>query len=168
MRHSFSQLRNFALCLVGSTILPLVAPPVFAQQPRSTASIDVEEVMSAADFRGAGLQKLTAEEKAVLNGWLTRYFAALLGNAGKVGSVQSAADAVPTRGVIASQIEGTFNGWSGDTVFTLTNGQIWQQATYAYIYHHAYRPDVLIYPSRGGFEMRVDGVNEKIGMKRLK
>ncbi|MDR0881742.1 MAG: hypothetical protein LBP55_04270, partial [Candidatus Adiutrix sp.] len=35
-------------------------------------------------------------------------------------------------GAIESQIDGTFEGWSGETVFKLTNGQIWQQSSYAY------------------------------------
>jgi hypothetical protein len=30
----------------------------------------------------------------------------------------------------ASEIDETFNGWSVDTIFKLTNGQIWQQSSY--------------------------------------
>lgn len=55
-------------------------------------------------------------------------------------------------------IEGTFNGWDGETLFPLCNGQIWQQATYAYRYKYAYRPRVLIYESPDGrYYMIVNG-----------
>ena len=33
--------------------------------------------------------------------------------------------------VIESRIDGEFTGWSGDTIFKLRNGQIWQQSSYA-------------------------------------
>jgi hypothetical protein len=57
-----------------------------------------------------------------------------------------------------SCINGTFNGWDGTTLFPLCNGQIWQQAAYAYHYHYAYLPGVLIYESpSGGYYMIVDG-----------
>ncbi len=70
--------------------------------------------------------------------------------------------------VIESQIDGTFEGWSGETVFKLTNGQIWQQSSYAYTYHYAYRPAVTIFPSGGGCKMKVEGVSDSISVKRLK
>lgn len=33
-------------------------------------------------------------------------------------------------GVIESKIKGTFKGWKRDTVYELTNGQVWQQSRY--------------------------------------
>jgi len=71
-------------------------------------------------------------------------------------------------GVVESHIDGNFEGWSGQTIFRLTNGQIWQQASYAYTYHYAFRPKVMIYPSGGGYIMRVDGVRQTIQVRRLK
>ncbi len=70
--------------------------------------------------------------------------------------------------VIESRIDGTFNGWSGDTIFKLTNGQIWQQSSYGYRYRYAYRPEVLIYPTSGGYKMKVDGMDDAIFVKRLR
>lgn len=73
------------------------------------------------------------------------------------------------QGVIKSQIDGTFEGWTGDTIFPLTNGQIWQQSSYAYTYHYAYRPEVLIYSSGGlQYKMKVDGVSATVAVKRIK
>ena len=69
--------------------------------------------------------------------------------------------------VIETCIDGTFEGWSGDTVFVLCNGQIWQQSSYAYTYHYAYRPDVLIYRTGTGYRMQVEGVGTTIAVVRL-
>lgn len=73
-----------------------------------------------------------------------------------------------TPSVIESQIEGDFEGWSGDTVFKLTNGQVWQQSSYAYTYSYRYRPRVLIVSAGGTYVMQVEGVNGKINVERLR
>ncbi|MDD2309676.1 MAG: PDZ domain-containing protein [Desulfuromonadaceae bacterium] len=70
--------------------------------------------------------------------------------------------------VIESRIDGAFEGWSGETIFKLANGQIWEQSSYAYTYHYAYRPEVIIYSSGGGYKLRVDGVDSTINVIRLK
>jgi hypothetical protein len=62
----------------------------------------------------------------------------------------SARALVPQTGVTESQIDGDFEGWEGETIVKLTNGQIWQQTEYHYEYHYAFMPEVLIYPSGGG------------------
>lgn len=71
-------------------------------------------------------------------------------------------------GVIESQIDGEFEGWSGETIFKLVNGQIWQQSSYAYTYHYAYMPKVLIYNSSGSYKLKVDGVSSTINVTRLR
>lgn len=70
--------------------------------------------------------------------------------------------------VIESNIDGTFNGWDGETIFKLRNGQIWQQSSYAYTYHYAYAPDVMIYKTSGVYKMKVDGVDTSINVTQLK
>ncbi len=77
------------------------------------------------------------------------------------------AQALTTDGVIESNISGTFNGWTGETIFKLQNGQIWQQSSYDYHYTYAYAPKVLIYPSGGGHKMQVEGSSDTIGVRRL-
>ena len=68
---------------------------------------------------------------------------------------------------IESKIDGEFEGWDGDTIFQLTNGQVWQQSSYNYHYHYAYRPDVLIYSTGSGYKMMVEGVDRTISVIRL-
>lgn len=74
----------------------------------------------------------------------------------------------PSQAVIESRIDGEFTGWEGETIFKLSNGQIWQQASYAYTYHYAYRPNVVILRTSGGYVMQVDGVYGKINVRRLR
>jgi hypothetical protein len=70
--------------------------------------------------------------------------------------------------VIETKIDGEFEGWDGETIFKLANGQIWQQDSYNYTYHYAYSPDVLIYYVGGRYKMRVEGVDDFIYVTRLK
>jgi len=76
--------------------------------------------------------------------------------------------AVETRAVIESKIDGDFEGWEGETIVKLMNGQIWQQATYHYEYHYAFMPEVLIYRSGNTFKMKVEGTDEAVAVERLK
>jgi len=73
-----------------------------------------------------------------------------------------------SQSVIESRIEGEFTGWEGETVFKLSNGQIWQQSSYAYTYHYAYSPSVLIVKNGSGYIMQVEGVSGKITVRRLR
>ncbi|MBK1890777.1 hypothetical protein Undi14_12110 [Undibacterium sp. 14-3-2] len=69
--------------------------------------------------------------------------------------------------MIHSQINGEFNGWDGDTVVKLVNGQVWQQSEYWYHYHYAYMPRVTI-TNEGGYKMTVAGIPRAVRVERLK
>jgi len=64
--------------------------------------------------------------------------------------------------VLESQIAGNFNGWAGDTVYELTNGQAWQQSSYEYDYTYAYMPNAVIYAAGGGYKMLVEGTTADV------
>jgi hypothetical protein len=81
---------------------------------------------------------------------------------------KGAAPADASDSLIQSIIDGDFEGWDGDTIFKLTNGQVWQQASYAYTYHYAFMPKVLIYRTTGGYKMKVDRVQSTIFVRRLR
>lgn len=70
--------------------------------------------------------------------------------------------------VTESNIDGNFDGFKGDTIMKLTNGQIWQQSEYYYWYHYAYSPKVVIFETRYGYKMQVNGIKKQIGVIRLK
>jgi hypothetical protein len=67
---------------------------------------------------------------------------------------------------IKSKIINDFNGWSGDTIFELQNGQIWKQDKYQYKYLYSYRPDAIIAKVGSHHIMTVKG--KSIRVKRIK
>jgi hypothetical protein len=69
---------------------------------------------------------------------------------------------------IETQVDGDFEGWEGETIVKLTNGQIWQQTEYQYRYYYAFMPRALIFNSGSGCKMMVDGVDKPVGVNRLK
>jgi hypothetical protein len=79
---------------------------------------------------------------------------------------------VPYRGsctpAIESAINGEIQGWDGETIFKLQNGQIWQQAEYEYTYFYEYSPDVTIYETSAGCRMKVEDEDDTVLVKRIK
>lgn len=88
--------------------------------------------------------------------------------AGKSTSLKSDTIETPTQDIIETQIDGDFDGWEGETIIKLINGQIWQQIEYYYEYSYAYMPDVLIYKTGSRYKMKVDGIDESVEVSRLK
>lgn len=70
--------------------------------------------------------------------------------------------------VVESSIEGSFEGFKGETIIKLMNGQIWQQVDYYYYYYYAFMPEVLIYKSGSAYMMKVEGIDKAIRVKKLK
>ena len=68
----------------------------------------------------------------------------------------------PLTDVIESRIDGTFEGWQGDSKYRLTNGQVWEQSAYKYQYKYAYRPEAIVYRASGGHKMMVAGTIAKV------
>jgi hypothetical protein len=146
------------------TSMLLVAAVAFGSlhAGEQTRTLSLKQSMTAEQFERAGLHKLTSEELVALERWIATD--ALL----RVAGVKTLDSPLSTDAVIESQIDGEFEGWEGDTIFRLMNGQIWQQISYAYTYHYAYSPRVTIYRSGAGYQMIVEGVNGKISVKRIK
>lgn len=74
----------------------------------------------------------------------------------------------PTPSIIEGEIDGDFEGWEGETIVKLYNGQIWQQTEYYYHYHYAFMPKALVFKSGSGYKMWVEGIKKAIGVERLK
>ena len=68
--------------------------------------------------------------------------------------------------VYQSQLTDRFEGWSGHTVFTLLNGQKWEQADYTINRGHAFRPRVTIYDNGGQTYLQVEGNYPPVAVKR--
>ena len=108
----------------------------------------------------------------LLVAWLNRYTAHVIQVVGTSEQSAPATESDTSSGLctpaIESAISGEFNGWEGETIFKLNNGQIWQQAEYDYMYSYSYSPDVTIYSTKSGCRMKIEDEDETILVKRLK
>lgn len=69
---------------------------------------------------------------------------------------------------MTSRISGAFEGWTGDTIFQLANGQVWQQSSPGYRYHYAYSPRVTIYRTGTSYQMKVAGFDALVDVVRVR
>jgi hypothetical protein len=68
-----------------------------------------------------------------------------------------------------ARIDGPFEGWRGDTVFRLDNGQVWQQRRSDVFVTELDSPEVILKRNRLGFySMEVPAVDETVLVKRIR
>lgn len=114
----------------GLLALVLCCFPVASQAAESVVS-----KLTPEEFKAAGLHKLSAHEIAALDAALQRQTAVAPAKRTPEPSREAlfgaetlpAAKAAAAPSSIHTRIAGRFDGWTGKTVFTLENGQRWQQ-----------------------------------------
>jgi hypothetical protein len=129
--------------------------------------LTVDKVMTPQEMRDTGIFALSPIQKQAFNEWLNRYSVKVF----RVGSQEQTTDSSARSScspAVESNISGEIEGWDGDTIFKLDNGQIWQQAGYDYTYFYAYHPDVTIYPTTAGCRMKVEDETGTVLVKRIK
>jgi hypothetical protein len=62
--------------------------------------------------------------------------------------------------VFDGYIDGEFEGWDGETLFEMSDGTVWLQAKYSYIYQYAYNPEAIIFEKDGDYFLKVEDVEE--------
>jgi hypothetical protein len=125
----------------------------------------IESLMSAEEFRAAGLEGLSPAQLKALNDWLIRYTA----EDAPVLESREAVREVKKDFEIVSRLSGDFSGWTGKTIFTLENGQRWQQRLEGrYSYDGPPNPEVRITRNFFGFhKMTLVDEDRGIGVTRL-
>lgn len=136
-----------------------VALPVHAQSPAP-----IEQRMTEAEFKSAGLDKLSAEELARLNAWLAA--------PAQVEERRSPPSPEPkAQEEIVSRIPGVFRGWqrSGE-VITLENGQRWQIVQVsAPLVVNTTNPVATVAPAAlGSWSLRIEGYNARAKVRQIK
>lgn len=161
-------IRSLAVAL----LLACLSPVAGAQ----TTQPAIEKQMTPEQFKAAGLDKLSADELAHLNTWL-----------GRTLDTQTAKAAAETkqriehesRGFlnfnsdepIVAHISGDFRGFDKGRIYTLDNGQVWQQIDAAQLPGiRLTNPDVRIKPALMGntWYMGVSHYNTRAQVKRIK
>ncbi|MCD9006714.1 hypothetical protein LDO31_10795 [Luteimonas sp. XNQY3] len=157
------------------------AVPAFAQQPR------IEDRLTAAEFRDAGLGKLSDAELARLNALLARGAStapsataapdveARIAQAREEGRREAQGEdhglrQAASREPVESTIPGAFAGFARGREYTLANGQVWKQTDSASI-AGARGQDIGV-QIRPGFMgvwwLQVDGYNTRAKVERVR
>jgi len=68
--------------------------------------------------------------------------------------------------VVKSRIRGSFQGWKGNGVYELENGQRWQQTRYCYRYRYKYRPRAEVIRQSGRHYLYVECMDKPIEVRR--
>jgi len=140
----------------------------------------LEEQMTGKEFSAAGLDKLSSQELDVLNDWLHRHSVATLAASTASTAVADSGkdqdelksedkDEDKDRTTITSKLVGSFDGWDGQTVFELENGQIWAQASKSKFHtKEVENPVAVIEPGMfGTWRLHIEGVDKECRVKRI-
>ena len=151
----------WAITLFATALL--TASPAQAQS-YEFASPGLAALMSARELDSTGLASLSADQLDALSAWVQEYRQSAEWLA--VTAAQGEDYYEPEDAVIESAIDGDFDGWVGNTIFRLKNGQVWQQTSKSAKYLFAHAPKVTI--SRAPFRLRVEGLGVDVAVKRLR
>lgn len=172
----FSRLR----LLASAAVLLSLASPALAQR---LVEGDLQQQMSPAEFKAAGLDKLSPAELTALNGWLQGKVAAVAADTREQVREQAREEGrqeviVKNRGFfdfgsnepITSTLQGEFRGFGKARKFVLANGQEWEQSDDTVLSGvRKTNPTVSISPGLlGVWYLRVDGVNTRAKVRRTK
>lgn len=157
-------------------LIPLFAVMMAAasQAPAQSDFSSLEEQMSGSEFRGSGLDKLSDEELARLNDWIRNNLNVEAATDVKTRQeirreVEEQVRAEQEEGEIVTTIPGKFEGWRGNTVFELANGQVWRQKSGGSYRVNMQDPTVIIYPAAfGAWRLRLEDTGPSIGVERVK
>ena len=140
----------------------------------------LEEQMTGKEFSAAGLDKLSQQELDVLNDWLREHSVATLGTKTVSAEVADSAEDQPElkskdedkdedRTTITSKLVGTFDGWDGQSVFELENGQIWAQVSKKkWNIKEVESPVAIIEPGMfGTWRLHIEGFDKDCRVKRI-
>lgn len=176
----FSRLR----VLAAAAVLLAMAGPALAQR---VVEGDLQQQMSPAEFKAAGLDKLSPTELAALNGWLQGKVAAVSADVREQVREQVREEAreegrqeviVKNRGFfdfgskepIVSTLQGEFRGFGKGRRYVLANKQEWEQTdetTLAGV--RRTDPEVSIAPGMiGAWYLQIKGVNTRAKVRRVK
>ena len=168
-------MRCRSLILMLAAGLAIATPLVFAQQFSS-----VEERMSSADFKAAGLDKLTPQELGRLNAFIrsevdrraeqAQQQAAMTQERAEASRI-GFSDYRGERDEIVSKAPGAFTGWELGTTFTLENGQVWRviEADFPLEGVRLTNPVIHITPGLfGSWNLTVEGYHKSAKVERIK
>jgi hypothetical protein len=142
---------------LGFCVMLAFVEPAAAAPPEMSGNI--KEMMSADEFKAAGLNKLSADELQRLDAWLQGYRQVTEQAAEKKATARASRTKMD---LIVSRVDGSFNGLTGRTIIRLEDGTVWRQANA----DDRYRARVTDHPAAAvihgvfGYKMRIEGTQE--------
>ena len=133
---------------------------------REKTSEVLQDMMTAEEFKAAGLDKLSEEELKNLNAWLQGYRQNTATQAAEQATAEVtkkvAKESRAKMDKILSRVDGTFSGLTGNTVIKLEDGTVWKQANAGDRFHAQItdHPPVAVMHGVFGYKMRVVGTGE--------
>ena len=162
---------NLTKFIIGITML-LVTHVAYSD----TEVADIKNLLSQEKFDQMGLSKLSDRELSELYQWIkSGEYEESLAEKPPIDTVQVALNQSAPKVVdlernqtIKATIKGKFSGWSGKTIFKLSNGQVWRQRIKGNWRYRAESPSVEIKKNfMGYYVMRVDD-KKSVGVSQIK
>jgi hypothetical protein len=126
----------------------------------------IRALMTDAQFRAAGLEKLSREELEALDDWLIGY---TVGEAEVVRATSEEVKEAEEAFEVTASIKPPFDGWDGETVFYLDNGQVWKQRVQGRYQYDGDDTRVVIRKGLFGFKvMELVATGQAIGVTRIR
>ncbi len=122
----------------------------------------LQDMMTAEEFRAAGLEKLSSEELKNLNAWLQGYREVAETKAAAKATAEVKASSRAKLDQTLSRVDGTFTGLTGRTIIKLEDGTVWKQANIDDHYRAGVTDHPMAFVSRSpfGWKMRIEGTPE--------
>ena len=164
-------MKNITKFIVGITML-LVTHVAYSDAEVA----DIKNLLTQEKFDQMGLSKLSDRELSELYQWIkSGEFEESLAEKPPIDTVQVALNQSAPKVVdlernqtIKATIKGKFSGWSGKTIFKLSNGQVWRQRIKGNWRYRAESPSVEIKKNfMGYYVMRVDD-KKSVGVSQIK
>jgi hypothetical protein len=122
----------------------------------------LQDMMTAEEFKAAGLEKLSSEELKNLNAWLQGYREVAETKAAEKATAEAKASSRTKMDQTLSRVDGTFTGLTGRTIIKLEDGTVWKQANIDDRYRGQVTDHPMAFVKRGpfGWKMRIEGCPE--------
>ena len=170
--------RNLPMRLTALTLATVLCLPAWAHAQRVVDG-DLQQQMSATEFKAAGLDKLSADELATLNAWLQGKVQQATAGVVEQAREEGRQEVISknrgffdfgSREPIQAHLEGQFDGFARGRQYTLDNGQVWEQTDDAQVSGiHRQAPAVKITPGlMNVWYLQVEGSNTRAKVRRSK
>ena len=122
---------------------------------REASSKVLQDMMTAEEFKAAGLEKLSTEELKNLNAWLQGFREVAETKAAEKATAKAEKKAKLEQTL--SRVDGTFTGLTGRTIIKLEDGTVWKQANIDDRYRGQVTDHPMAFVSRSpfGWKMRI-------------